>query len=447
MKPFSLIVPFIALGLVIGLQDVNAQKPHNADLHPPYLAEEAMAAEHIREEGMEEELLELNEGEELREGEEGEIIERGLRRFHFKKKRPSLKKVRPKKKARTKTKPRVKIPKRPKPGKKKFRLKRKRFVPPVGDREQPELQDPIVETPPPPLTERELIHERIDVHAQRSLLRISKTPRVLEARLLFEAVKSGALGGIYKADTGVPALRAVRMGTLWFKLIPQGQNAVCLTQPTKPGEKPILVFRKSLVEPKTNMAAMDAALLRYPGLCQFGVLRATVREGGHPVSGADVDVRSVGLGVNTENCRTPNSGRCRFSLPQNNSYDVTVVYKGKEQSKRVTLLHNQPEAQVEFNFGPGKGTIPPGVGGLVVTALSRGKPVAGAEVRIIGAEGHQHAFYKKTGGTGLASFAPPAGEYTVFVTKDGFEFAFYKVKVREGVTSPVILHLTVIPIR
>jgi len=34
---------FVALGLSFGFQDVRAQNPQNADLHPPYLAEEELA--------------------------------------------------------------------------------------------------------------------------------------------------------------------------------------------------------------------------------------------------------------------------------------------------------------------------------------------------------------------------------------------------------------------
>jgi hypothetical protein len=446
MKHLSIFF-FVALGLAIGVQDVRAQNTQNADLHPPYLAEEESAGP------------EGEEGPVLEEGEEGEVIERGLRPFKFKKKSTPLKRLRPGLK---KFRDKEKFKKKRSPARKKFRLKRRPLTPVPGSFDQPPeggesppveppVETPIpldpVDTPPQPFTERELIHERIDFHAQRSLLRISKTNRVLEARLLFEAVNSGALGGIYKADTQVPALRAVRMGTRWFKLITQGQNAVCLTEPTKPGERPILVFRKSLVEPKTKMAEMDAALLRYSELCKFGVLIVTVREGGQSALGADVDVRNVGLGVDAENCRTPISGRCRFALPQNNSYDVVVSHEGKEQFKRVTFLHNEPEVQVEFNFGSGKGTLPLGAGVLLVTAVSRGKPIPGAEVRIIGADDHLPTFFGVTGSTGMASFDPLAGDYTVFVTKDGFEFAFQKVKVLAGVSAPVILNLTVIPIR
>jgi len=215
--------------------------------------------------------------------------------------------------------------------------------------------DPAIE----PFTEMELIDERIDLNAQRSLLRISKTNRVVEAKLMFKAVKSGVLGGIYKADTQIPALRAVRMGTLWFNLIEKGRDSRCLKVPQ--GEKPIIVFRKSLVEPQTKAIAMDAALLSGFSACGF---KATVP-------------------------------------PQ----------PGNQQ------------------------------GGFLVTVFGQGKQLTGAEIRIMGTI-QQPVFFGVTGLGGTASFNPPVGEYTVFVTKKGFEFAFRKVQILGGVSIPLVVGLT-----
>ena len=64
MNPFSLIIPIVALGLMIGSQTANAQNPQNADLHPPYLSDEAMMEEHILEEGEEGEDADADEEEE-----------------------------------------------------------------------------------------------------------------------------------------------------------------------------------------------------------------------------------------------------------------------------------------------------------------------------------------------------------------------------------------------
>ncbi len=410
MKPFCLIVPFLALGLVLGGQEVNAQNPQNADLNPPYLSDEAMAEEHIGDE----ELIELQEGE---------VTERGISRFR----------LRPRK--------RITIPNR---------RKRKIIRPPVSSRPSPSPktssapQAPVTDPPLPPLTERELIHERIDVHAQRSLRRISKTHRVAEARLIFESVKSGALGGIYKADTKVPSLRAVRMGTAWFNLIPKGQDSICLTNPTKPGEKPILVFRKSLVEPRTKGPAMDAALLRYRELCKAAILTVKVRKGSQPVNRADVDVLNASSGINAENCSTNIAGHCRFALPHNSTSSVVVLHASQRKDKTVRI-GSEDAVEVEFNFGSNKPVIPPRLGRqtgvLLVTARGKGRPLRGAEVRIIGASESQPVFFGVTGNGGTASFAPTPGVYTVSVTKGGFNFAFQKVKIQAGRSTPVFLKL------
>jgi len=71
---------FVALGLSFGFQDVRAQNTQNADLHPPYLAEEELA---------------VPEGEEvpvLEEGEGDGVTERGFRKFPRLKTKPKIKK-------------------------------------------------------------------------------------------------------------------------------------------------------------------------------------------------------------------------------------------------------------------------------------------------------------------------------------------------------------------
>jgi serine protease len=112
MKRFAIIF-FIALGLSFGFQEVRAQNTQNADLHPPYLAEEEPAGP---------------EGEEvpvLEEGEGDGVTERGLRRFKFKKK------SRPRINLQKKPRPRITLPKKPK---RKFRIPRdiRPVTPPQG---------------------------------------------------------------------------------------------------------------------------------------------------------------------------------------------------------------------------------------------------------------------------------------------------------------------------
>lgn len=61
---------------------------------------------------------------------------------------------------------------------------------------------------------------------------------------MLAAVKAGMLGGIYQADQRVPAQRAQRIGLGWWQLIPSGQLAVCITEPSS--EPPIIAFKKSI---------------------------------------------------------------------------------------------------------------------------------------------------------------------------------------------------------
>lgn len=91
------------------------------------------------------------------------------------------------------------------------------------------------------------LHPKIDMHAQMALEAMAdkKGDAALEAGLIFAAVEAGELDGIYIADQGVPALRAVAMGTTWWELHPDGVDGVVLPpHPTK-GGKPILVLRKA----------------------------------------------------------------------------------------------------------------------------------------------------------------------------------------------------------
>jgi hypothetical protein len=68
------------------------------------------------------------------------------------------------------------------------------------------------------------------------------------------AVKSGALGGIYKEDQQVPALRAKRQGRGWWQVIPKGEDAHLFEAPP---ESPLIVFRDPV---RSNAARLDTAL-------------------------------------------------------------------------------------------------------------------------------------------------------------------------------------------
>jgi hypothetical protein len=77
---------------------------------------------------------------------------------------------------------------------------------------------------------------------------MSKNPGMsADAAGMAAAVKSGKLGGIYKEDEKVPALRARKMNSSWWKLIPPGEDAILFLDPENPkGGIPIIVFRNSV---------------------------------------------------------------------------------------------------------------------------------------------------------------------------------------------------------
>jgi hypothetical protein len=70
---------------------------------------------------------------------------------------------------------------------------------------------------------RDLIHPRIDFHAQEALHRMFKGPPSAQgdAREMFAAVRAGQLVGIYIVNEGVPAMRARKMNTWFWQLIPE----------------------------------------------------------------------------------------------------------------------------------------------------------------------------------------------------------------------------------
>lgn len=108
------------------------------------------------------------------------------------------------------------------------------------------------------LAARDVIHSRIDVHAQYSLMRMSRNPDTAEAAAgMLAAVKSGRLGGIYKEDQQVPALRARGMGLGWWQLLQRGQDATVVFD-RNPASAPLLVFRDGV---RSIPSRLDPALL------------------------------------------------------------------------------------------------------------------------------------------------------------------------------------------
>lgn len=111
------------------------------------------------------------------------------------------------------------------------------------------------------LTYSDVRNERIDVFAQRALLRMSKNPNSsTDAAGMADEVKAGRLAGIYKEDEQVPALRAKKMNLGWWQLIPQGEDAALVLDPTNPMvSPPLIVFRNQV---RSLPHRLDPALLK-----------------------------------------------------------------------------------------------------------------------------------------------------------------------------------------
>ncbi len=292
MNPFSLIGPFAALGIV-GLSDVNAQSPPNADLYPPYLSEEAMAEEHIGKEDS----IELGEGEELREGEDGKIIERGLRRF-YKRKRAPIKRSRPRIKRHRSTNKRLQ---RRAPLRKTPRVKRRPLTPIPGTSTSPppesnvvrpgtstlkpktsepkqpqqpgETQKPTQPLPPeipPELVANpqcvwhtsDIMDQRIDVSAQKRLMSMMSRggEERRDASAMIGAVKEETLAGILLGPRKAVSDRAKRLTPPqgWWQLIPQGELGTCWKEPK--GESPMILYRDKIRTQNVDPSVLDHTL-------------------------------------------------------------------------------------------------------------------------------------------------------------------------------------------
>jgi len=118
-------------------------------------------------------------------------------------------------------------------------------------------------TPCPPLRiPTDVIDPRIDVFAQRALLRMLKGDLATrtDATDMICAVKTGELAGIYKEDQRAPALRARKMNKGWWQLIPKGEDAVLFLDPGRPIEgPPMIVFRDGV---RSLPARLDPAVQR-----------------------------------------------------------------------------------------------------------------------------------------------------------------------------------------
>lgn len=145
---------------------------------------------------------------------------------------------------------------------------------------------------------KQVIDPRIEVHAQQSLLRLSKNPRTSgDAAALLGAVKSGRLGGIYKEDQKVPALLAKALSRGWWEVIPKHADAA-LVQNRNKSAAPILVFRSSIHQ---NPSRLDKTLERGWGLLQASTKLSPVKS----VSGEILE--SLGKGLRSALSAFPSS--------------------------------------------------------------------------------------------------------------------------------------------
>lgn len=98
------------------------------------------------------------------------------------------------------------------------------------------------------ITPRDLIHERIDVHAQRSLYRLLTYGNEFEQTVaadLWNDTQLDSLEGIYVVDQGVPAMRARDIGIGWWQIIPKGRPMVVMDKPAN--RAPLVALAKRIL--------------------------------------------------------------------------------------------------------------------------------------------------------------------------------------------------------
>ncbi|HEY0377178.1 MAG TPA: hypothetical protein VGC87_09490 [Pyrinomonadaceae bacterium] len=104
----------------------------------------------------------------------------------------------------------------------------------------------------------DVIDSRIDVSAQKALIRLRGNPATSgDAAGMLAAVKGGRLAGIYGDDLLAAAQLAARLGTVRWKLVPAGRDAALIREPN-PAAPPTIIFREGA---RGNPARLDPALL------------------------------------------------------------------------------------------------------------------------------------------------------------------------------------------
>jgi hypothetical protein len=103
----------------------------------------------------------------------------------------------------------------------------------------------VAEVPTPPFNARDVVDARIDPCAQFALLRMRDAGggALADAAGLLGAVKSGSLAGIYCANLLAAVKLAQRLETVWWQLLPAGEDAAVVIDPSTPLASPTVVFR------------------------------------------------------------------------------------------------------------------------------------------------------------------------------------------------------------
>jgi hypothetical protein len=219
---------------------------------------------------------------------------------------------------------------------------------------------PSPEPPPPPQPEQppvvaseanawrtqDVIDARIDEQAQYALMRmfVGDEAERTDASHILTAVKSGALGGIYQQDQGVPAKRAVKLGIGWWQLLPPGSakpriDGVCVREPA--GDVPLVVMRKGA---QSNKATYDWALR--DGWSSCGVASTS------PVRPYKVTLPAKQPPAKASACAQPSGLEGVQEL-----YVVVTARQRTTQLAIVQVLGDNPEMKVADLLGVARFTI------------------------------------------------------------------------------------------
>ncbi len=241
-----------------------------------------------------------------------------------------------------------------------------------------------------PWTTQDIIDSRIDTSAQYSLMRLCKgaAEERMATSSILQAVKSGALEGIYIQDQQVPALRAKNdLGKGWWDLLPQGVDALCVTVPAN--RPPVIALRKGIAQ---DPHRVDAAIVnawqgcglasseirpciqtlppkqpRVERKCQgdaTGRPKLTVGVQDFatgPLGGATVVVEGTGVwGSSHSIAQTSAAGAASFDLEGPGGYVIQVARPGAVMLQRRNLtIEGSCHHHVAIGYWDGTSSSPP----------------------------------------------------------------------------------------